>query len=195
MVTARQTRTTALGALALALALTGCGGGSGDAKAPPTTAAPAATAPAPAPATSSADPEAAEKRAVLAAYASMWAEQMKAYAKADAKGTDLGKYTSLDALGQFRVDLARMKQAGTIGTGTLGHEPKVTALDTTGKLPRATIEDCLDLSGWKAVRVKTGEPIPLPSNQPRRYIATATAEKWPNGWMVTVYKPHGERTC
>ncbi|WP_281181693.1 hypothetical protein [Streptomyces exfoliatus] len=40
-----------------------------------------------------------------------------------------------------------MKKAGTIGTGELGHAPKVTVLDTTRKLPKATIEDCLDLSG------------------------------------------------
>ncbi|MEU1867845.1 hypothetical protein [Streptomyces gardneri] len=197
MVTARHTRTAApaFAALALVLTLAGCGGGDGDAKAPATTAPPTTATATPAPATSSADPEATEKKAVLAAYGSMWAEQMKAYGKADAKGTALEKYASLDALGQFRIDLARMKQAGTIGTGKLGHAPTVTMLDMTGKLPKATIEDCLDLSGWKAVRVKTGEPIPLPSNQPRRYIATATAEKWPQGWMVVTYAPEGARTC
>lgn len=195
--TDRHTRTAApaLAALALALTLTGCGssdddGAKAQASTPPTT-----TTVAPAPATPSADPETIEKQAVLAAYGSMWAEQMKAYAKADAKGTDLQKYTSLDALGQFRIDLARMKKAGTIGTGELGHTAEVTMLNTTGKVPKATIQDCLDLTGWKAVRVKTGEPIPLPSNQPRRYIATATAEKWPNGWMILTYTPDGTRTC
>ncbi|MFD4142844.1 hypothetical protein [Streptomyces sp. NPDC058572] len=132
---------------------------------------------------------------MLKAYDSMWAEQMKAYRKADAKGTDLQKYATGKALGKFEVDLARMKQAGTVGTGEVGHEPKVTGLDTSGKLPTATLQDCIDLSGWKAQRAETGEPIPLPSNQPRRYVATATAEKWPGGWMVTDYTPDGARTC
>ncbi|MFE3124036.1 hypothetical protein ACFXHD_11515 [Streptomyces hydrogenans] len=61
-------------------------------------------------------------------------------------------------LAKFELDLARMKQAGTIG-----HAPAVATLDLSGKLPPATIWGCIDLSRWKAVRVKTGEPIPLPS--------------------------------
>ncbi|MFF6794546.1 hypothetical protein ACFY9C_36385 [Streptomyces filamentosus] len=195
--TTRQARARAAvlgGGLALALALTGCTADT-DAKARTLpTPAPAVTV-TPAPATTSVDLQAKEKAAVLAAYSSMWTEQMKAYAKADAKGTDLAKYTSLDALVRFRLDLAQMKKAGTVATGTLGHEPEVTALDTTSTPLKATVQDCLDLSGWTTTRVQTGETIPLPSAQPRRYRATATAEKWPSGWMILTYTPQGQQSC
>ncbi|MCX4451759.1 hypothetical protein [Streptomyces sp. NBC_01789] len=196
MTTVRRMRTAALcGAMPLALLVAGCGGSGGDAK--PSEAAPAASQPAPAPASSSAapkDPDAAQKRAVLAAYASMWGEQMKAYKVADATGTDLKRYAALTALSKLRLDLAQMKKSGTRGTGTLGHEPTVMELKTDGKLPTATLQDCIDLSQWKAVRT-SGEPVPLPSNQPRRYLATAKAEQWPGGWMITDYTPNGARTC
>ncbi|MER5740464.1 hypothetical protein ABT117_33025 [Streptomyces sp. NPDC002262] len=195
--TTRQNRARAavLGGLAFVLALAGCTADTdekGTTKpAPPTVEPPVLTDTPPA----TPDPQAADKEAALKAYTAMWTEQMKAYAKADTKGTNLEKYVSLVALGQIRLDLARMKQAGTVATGELGHEPEVTALDTTGPLSKATVQDCLDLSGWKTVRVKTGETIPLPSAQPRRYLATATVEKWPTGWIVTTYTPDGEHTC
>lgn len=51
---------------------------------------------------------------------------MKAYRHASAKGTQLEKYATLDALGQFRNDLARMKEAGTVVRGEIGHDAKVT---------------------------------------------------------------------
>ncbi|TXR91755.1 hypothetical protein EAO73_35830 [Streptomyces sp. col6] len=181
------------GAVPLALLMAGCGGGGGDAK--PSEAAPAASQPAPASSSATpTDPDAAQKRAVLTAYASMWAEQMKAYKVADATGTDLKRYAALTALSKLRLDLAQMKKSGTRGTGTLGHEPEVTELNTGGKLPTAILQDCIDLSQWKAVRT-SGEPVPLPSNQPRRYLATAKAEKWPDGWMITDYTPNEARTC
>ncbi|MGW2090172.1 hypothetical protein [Streptomyces sp. NPDC001880] len=193
MMTTRPRRTAALyGAVPLALLLAGCGGGDDAAK--PSGAPPAASA-TPAPATSTTDPQAADKAAVLASYTSMWGEQMQAYRKADAKGTDLKKYAALDALSKFEADLAHMKKNSTVIRGDLGHSPKVTALDTAGKLPKATVQDCVDLAKWETLDTKTGKPIPLPSAQPLRYVATATAEKWPGGWMITDYAPDGARTC
>ncbi|MFJ2590868.1 hypothetical protein [Streptomyces sp. NPDC087538] len=179
------------GAVPLALLLAGCGGGDDGSK--PSAAPPAASRPAPA--TSAADPDAADKAAVLASYTSMWGEQMKAYRQADAKGTDLKKYAALNALSKFEADLAHMKKNSTVIRGDLGHSPKVTALDTAGKLPKATVQDCVDLAKWETLDTKTGKPIPLPTSQPLRYVATATAEKWPGGWMITDYTPDGARTC
>ncbi|MFD9791369.1 hypothetical protein ACFWXK_10500 [Streptomyces sp. NPDC059070] len=143
---------------------------------------------------SSAPPDNAEKTAVLASYNAMWVQQMKAYRKADDKGTDLAKYAALNALSKFQLDLAHMRKAGTVGTGQVGHTPRVGTLDTTGKLPKATVTDCIDLSKWKAVRAN-GEPLPLPTNQPVRYVASASAERWNGRWMVTDYIPDGTRTC
>ncbi|WP_406396485.1 hypothetical protein [Streptomyces sp. NBC_00887] len=178
----------------LALALAGCGGGSDDAK-PQTAPSAASTAP-PAVSASPPDPDAADKTAVLASYTAMWVEQMKAYRKASPDGTKLDDYATLDALSAFERDLAHMKKSGTIGTGQLGHEPEVAELDMEAKIPTATVEDCIDLSKWKAERTPSGEVVPLPTAQPLRYVATATVERWDNErWMVTAYKPDGSRSC
>ncbi|MEW2233189.1 hypothetical protein AB0886_13750 [Streptomyces sp. NPDC024062] len=171
--------------------LTGCGGG-GDAK--PCAATTAAFS-APAVSASPADPDAAEKAAVLASYTSMWVEQMKAYRVASPDGTKLDDFATLDALSMFERDLATMKKNNTRVTGGVGHDAEVAELDMAAKIPTATVEDCIDLSKWKAERT-TGEPIPLPTAQPLRYIATATVERWDNNrWMVTEYKPDGKQTC
>ncbi|MEU7031412.1 hypothetical protein AB0A60_32550 [Streptomyces sp. NPDC046275] len=192
MVTVRHTRTPAAALVVLALALTGCTNTGADAK-PPATTAPTTTA---APTTAPADPQAAEKTAVLAAFEGMWAERTKATAKADSKGTALRKYTTLDALSKIENNLARMREAGIVIRGGLGHSgTTVTALDMTPKTPKATVTTCVDLSTYERYKAKEKRPIPLPTNQPVKYIATATMQKWPNGWMVTDYTPHGDRQC
>lgn len=176
------------GALTLALTLVGCGGDGKDAK-------PSFAPSTPAPATSKADPQAAEKQAVLASYDAMTTEELKAYKKADASGTDLEKYATLDALGQIRNALARMREAGTVVRGEIGHDAEVTALDMDAQTPKATLSDCVDLSKYETYDTKAKKVIPLPTEQPLRYVATATAEKWPNGWMVTAVNFQGGPTC
>ncbi|MFD7973683.1 hypothetical protein [Streptomyces clavifer] len=178
MVTARQTRlrTRPMAlyvTVGLSLALTaGCGGGSDDAK-PQTLPSAASSAP-PAASASPPDPDAADKTAVLA--------------------SKLADFATLDALSAFERELAHMKKSGTIGTGQLGHEPEVAELDMEAKIPTATVEDCIDLSKWKAERTPSGEVVPLPTAQPLRYVATATVERWDNQrWMVTAYQPDGGR--
>jgi hypothetical protein len=82
--------------LCAALSLTACGS-SGDSEdraegTPTPTRPPETDAPA--------DPQAAERKAVLQAYSKMWDEQVKAYRKADLAGTDLDEYA---AARRFRV--------------------------------------------------------------------------------------------
>lgn len=193
MVTARQKRVAALcGGVALALGLSGCGGGDGDGK---PSAAPSAAASTPGAAKASADPQAVEKAAVLAVYEAMSAEQAKAYKVASAKGTQLEKYATLNALSKVELDLARMKQAGTVVRGEIGHDAKVTALDMDAKTPKATLSDCVDLSKYETYDTKAGKVIPLPTEQPLRYVATVTAERWDGRWMVTDINPQGGPTC
>ncbi|MGW0792617.1 hypothetical protein ACWD04_31460 [Streptomyces sp. NPDC002911] len=122
-------------------------------------------------------------------------EQMKAYRKASPDGTKLDHYATLDALSAFERDLAHMKKNTTVSRGELGHEPEATALDIDVKLPTATVQDCIDISKWQTLDTKTDKPIPLPTAQPLRYVATATVEHWDAGrWMVTEYKPDRSRT-
>ena len=80
--------------------------------------------------------------------------------------------------------------------GELGHSGTVvTTLDLTHKTPKAVVTTCVDLSTYERYKTKEKRPVPMPSNQPLKYLATTALEKWPNGWMVTDYTPHGDRQC
>ncbi|WP_234433354.1 hypothetical protein [Streptomyces sp. NRRL WC-3549] len=176
---------------ALAGALTACGGGGTADGKPPT----AASSAGPAVSASPVEPEAADRAAALEAYTAMWAERMEAYRQASTEGTDLKRYATHDALGGLERELTRMKENDTVIRGDLGHAPEVTALEA-GARRTAKIEDCLDLSQWRTLDTTTGWPIPLPSGQPRRYVATATVQRSDGGrWMVTEYTQDSARTC
>ncbi|RVU15138.1 hypothetical protein EOT10_39810 [Streptomyces antnestii] len=181
-------------ALAVLAAVSGCSsddGASGGSKQPPST--PASHAkPEHSP---SSDPNASQKKAVLAVYDAMSAEQAKAYHQASAKGTDLEKYASLDALSKIELDLGRMKEAGTVVRGKLGHDPDV-KLAMDAKPPKATIKDCVDLSEYRIYDTKAKKVKPLPPEQPVRYVLTVKAERWDGGrWMVTDINPQGGPEC
>ncbi|MFI5688389.1 hypothetical protein [Streptomyces sp. NPDC051636] len=179
-------------ALCAALTLAACSSSDGDSKGSAHTSAPTSSKPS---STASADPQAAEKKAVLSAYDAFWTEQVKAYAQGDIKGTDLKKYATKEALGGVMGDVLVMKKAGTATTGTPKHRTEVAAITLSGSTPTATVEDCLDISNWKTVKKKSGEVQPFPSNQPLRYITTGKAEKWGKQWMITKLTPEGDRTC
>ncbi|WP_257042317.1 hypothetical protein [Streptomyces sp. TLI_55] len=128
-------------------------------------------------------------------YDTFWAEQVKAYAQGDTKGTELKKYATKEALGGVLGDLLVMKKAGTATKGAPTHRAEVTALVLSGSTPTATVEDCLDISNWKTIKKQSGQVQPFPSNQPLRYITTAKAEKWGKQWMITKLTPEGDRRC
>ncbi|MFF4317090.1 hypothetical protein [Streptomyces sp. NPDC001507] len=140
-------------------------------------------------------PQATEKAAVLAAYNRYWQEQTKAYAQADITGTDLKKYATKKALTRAMGDVLVMQKAGTATTGSPSHDVTVTTLSLTAKVPTARLQDCLDISKWRTVNKKTGKVQAFPSNQRLRYVATATAEKWGEQWMITDLTPDGSRSC
>ncbi|MGW0770761.1 hypothetical protein [Streptomyces sp. NPDC002676] len=174
------------------LALAACSSSDGDNKASAHTSAPASS---PSTSSASADPEAVEKAAVLKTYDAFWTEQVKAYAQGDVQGTDLKKYATEKALGEAMGDVLVMKKGGNATTGAPKHRAQVTQLTLTGAIPKAVVQDCLDISTWKTVNRKSGKVQPFPSNQPLRYITTSTAEKWGKRWMITEVTPEGDRTC
>jgi hypothetical protein len=181
--------------MAVAGLLTGCGDFGGDGK-PAST--PAASAEPLAPAASTAaspGPQAADKAKVLAVYRAMTEAEAEAYRTGTDKGTGLERYASLDALGQTRLDLVRMKEAGTVVRGEIGHDPEVTSLDLEAKTPTAKLSDCIDLSKYQTYDERAKKVIPLPSEQPLRYTATATAERWDGRWMITRVNTQGGGTC
>ncbi|WP_395100696.1 hypothetical protein [Streptomyces noursei] len=174
-----------------ALTATSCSGrASGGADAKPTPATPSSVKPAP---TKSADPESAAKQEVLAVYGNYWAAQVKAYAQGSEKGTGLQKYATLDALGRSRTDLLNLSGAGNAMKGAPKHDAKVTALGLDKKTPDATITDCLDISSWQTINRKTGKVLTLSHGNLTRYLTVVSAEKWPNGWMITKVQPMGRK--
>ncbi|MEV8597329.1 hypothetical protein [Streptomyces sp. NPDC052012] len=182
----------------LVMVVAGCGSGgsnSRDADHGGAAASPSAQPTSRASTSAPADPDAAVKAAVLAAYDGMTTEQAKAYRQASAKGTALRKYATLDALSKIELDLYRMKEAGTVVRGEIGHDAKVTDLDMEAATPKATLSDCVDLSTYQTYDVKAKKVIPLPSEQPLRYIATAKAERWDGRWLVTDINPQGGGSC
>lgn len=78
---------------------------------------------------------------VLAVYRAMTEAEAEAYRTGTDKDTGLERYATLDALGQTRLDLARMKEAGTVVRGEIGHDPEVTSLDLEAKTPTANRVD------------------------------------------------------
>ncbi|MFI8909062.1 hypothetical protein CLM85_15955 [Streptomyces albidoflavus] len=182
----------AAGVVVLAVLLAGCGGE--PAAAPGPKASPEASAEPSDSASASADPKAKERAAVLAAYRGMWREQAVAYRKASPEGTRLETYVSGEALAMLRLDLRQMKEAGRRANGRVGHEPEVGRVDLDASPPTAQLTDCIDLADWQETR--DGEPLPMPSEQPMRYRASAMAEQWEDGrWRIITYTPHGEQTC
>ena len=148
-------------------------------------------------ASTSASPDAQAKAEdeVRTAYSALWGEQVKAYAQADIKGTDLKKYATKDALAQAMGDVLVMQKAGTATKGAPVNDVTDVTVTLTGKTPTATLRDCLDLSNCRTVKKKTGAVKPFPTNQPLRYVTTATAEKWGTQWMITELTPDGSSTC
>ncbi|GGM20686.1 hypothetical protein GCM10010129_76260 [Streptomyces fumigatiscleroticus] len=173
--------------------MSACSSSDGDSKA--STQPPTAVSPSSSPSSSPTDAYAEEKAAALAAYSGMTTEQAKAYRQASIKGTALEKYATLDALSRIELDSYRMKEAGTVVRGEIGHDAEVTGLDMTSKTPRATLSDCVDLSRYETYDTKAKKVIPLPTNQPVRYRATAEAERWDGHWMVTDIDTRGGGSC
>ncbi|MEV2256882.1 hypothetical protein AB0I94_41145 [Streptomyces sp. NPDC050147] len=142
----------------------------------------------------SACPLAQDKQAVLKVYERMWEEQVKAYAAADLKGTDLKKYAAAGAYARARLDVEGLQKKGIFAKGKPGHKTKVTSTDLKRQVPRAELSDCLNTSTWKYFYRKTGKPVPLPEGNMTRYVTTVKAEKWGKQWKILELTPH-QRAC
>ncbi|MFI1169177.1 hypothetical protein ACH4UM_37860 [Streptomyces sp. NPDC020801] len=174
-----------------AFALSACGSSS-DGKDKGSGSAPVASTPAPT--TSSADPQAAERQAVLDAYSNYWKEQAKAYKTGTIEGTDLKKYAVGDAVARVESDLMTMKQNGVIADGAPRSAARVTDLDLQSQPAKATLSDCLDISTWKRLYRSTGKEVPAPQGRINRYLTVAKAEKWGKQWKILSATPE-QKAC
>ena len=187
-----RTYATALLVTGSLMALAGCSESPAEDDSPSASASPSSTAPSASP---SPDGRSRAENEVRTAYLALWREQVKAYAQADIKGTELKKYATKDALARAMGDVLVMQKAGTVTKGAPVNDVTDVTVTLTGKTPTATLRDCLDISNWRTAKKKTGAVQPFPTNQPLRYVTTATAEKWGKRWMITKLTPDGDSKC
>lgn len=153
-------------------------------------AAPGSSSPSPSPSSS----ESVDEAAVLEAYSRMWDEQVKAYAKGDATGTDLSKYAAALALSGTEDDLKDLRSRGIVTTGSPMHKTAVDAIEMDKKVPYAKLTDCLDTTGWKFIYSKSGKPVEMPEDRLIRYVTKVDAERWGKQWKIVDVVPQ-QRAC
>ncbi|MFI7103289.1 hypothetical protein ACIBK8_28535 [Streptomyces sp. NPDC050161] len=132
------------------------------------------------------------REAVLKSYAGMRAEQVKAYAVGKASGTDLTKYASDKALARIESELFQFRQAGVVFKGK--PTSKVTDLMLSLPAHKATVTECFDTSGWKAVAKSSGKDV-TGKNQVRRYTVTGAVRTIGDRWMVVSLDMDKQRPC
>ncbi|MFF1400799.1 hypothetical protein ACFVZD_44620 [Streptomyces sp. NPDC058287] len=128
------------------------------------------------------------------AYARMWEEQAKAYAKADPTGTHLSTYSAAINWAETKNDLKDLKSKGIVATGEPGHEVKLTGIKPDKKVPWAGLTDCLDTTDWKFIYSKSGKAVPMPADRLKRYVTEIQAEKWGKQWKIVDVK-RLQRAC
>ncbi|MFC0843545.1 hypothetical protein ACFH04_07325 [Streptomyces noboritoensis] len=145
---------------------------------------PASSKPSPTRTAASRSPSSTADAAIIAAYSGSWDAQAEAYSKASSAGTNLQKNTTFKALADVESDLVAMRKAGQVTTGRPVIRPRVVTV-THGRVPTATVVDCVDTTNWTLVDKASKRKVPLPTTRLITYVSTATLEQWGTTWMVT----------
>lgn len=139
------------------------------------------------------DAEAASK-AALAAYAGYLAASSEASADPDPAHPALARYLADPLLTRVRDTVRDLETHGAMRTGKMISDPRVSALDLTADPPTVSIQDCIDSSGYKMVYTESKKPVPGTAGG--RYVATATATRYPDGrWLISHGAIHQDQPC
>ncbi|MET8906249.1 hypothetical protein [Micromonospora sp. NPDC004551] len=180
-------RETCLLSLALLTATAGCGS-EPEAAAGPLIGRGAAPA-----AHSTAEEEAAGK-AALAAYSGYLDASRAASARSDPGHPALARFVADPLLTRVRVAIRDAKEHGAMRTGTLVSDPTVVSVDLAADPPTVEIQDCLDATGYRLVYAKDRRVVP--GTRGGRYLATATATRYPDGrWLISAGAGHQDQPC
>jgi hypothetical protein len=138
--------------------------------------------------------EAAAAEAALAAYAGYLAASQKAEQTGNHRHPDLKKYLADPLLTRVRLAIRDAKENGAMRTGSLISDPTVTSV-TLDSVPAAvSIQDCIDATKYKLVNRDDKKAIPGTANG--RYLATATATRYPDGrWLISEGAAHEDQPC
>ncbi|WP_370124027.1 hypothetical protein [Streptacidiphilus sp. MAP12-33] len=134
---------------------------------------------------------------VLWVYRSYWDAQIRAMSTGQADGSNLSTYATGAALSESYADVVRLLGDGLLMAGQPVSHPVVTAI---GALPgdpkesQATLQDCLDVSGWHQVSAHGGR-ITDPGSRLTRYPLIVTARTVQGAWMISEITRETGRTC
>ncbi|MFG2054146.1 hypothetical protein ACGFI9_08930 [Micromonospora sp. NPDC048930] len=147
-----------------------------------------------APAGHSAADEQAAGKAALAAYSGYLEASRVASARSDPAHPALPRFLADPLLTRVRVAIRNAKEHGAMRTGKLVSDPTVVGVDLAADPPTVEIQDCLDATGYRLVYAKDHRVVP--GTRGGRYLATATATRYPDGrWLINAGAAHQEQPC
>jgi hypothetical protein len=145
----------------------------------------------------SADPDAAAREQVLAAYHGMWASMVEIYTSGtldEANGTDLQKYAADKALAGIRASAVYYQNQNLVLKGEPVLDPNVTSIDLSANPPTAQITSCVDSTHFLPVDKNTGKPAKLASNV-FRHVENSTAIEDSGTWLITQSVIQQDQAC
>ncbi|MEU1836215.1 hypothetical protein [Micromonospora chersina] len=142
---------------------------------------------------SGAEEESAGK-AALAAYSGYLDASRAASARSDPGHPALARFLADPLLTRVRVSIREAKEHGAMRTGRLVSDPTVVTVDLAADPPTVEIQDCLDATGYRLVYAKDRRVVP--GTRGGRYLATATATRYPDGrWLISAGAGHQDQPC
>ncbi|MEU8296080.1 hypothetical protein AB0C04_02175 [Micromonospora sp. NPDC048909] len=140
-----------------------------------------------------ADEQAAGK-AALNAYSGYLAASRTAGRRSDPHAPELSRFLADPLLTRVRMAIREAKEHGAMRTGTLKSDPTVTAVSLDSVPATVEIQDCLDATGYRLVYAKDQRVVP--GSGAKRYLATATATRYPDGrWLISAGAAHQDQPC
>lgn len=137
---------------------------------------------------------AAAEKAALAAYTGYLEATRKAEAARDPFHPELTKYLADPLLTRVRLTIRDAKEHGAMRTGTLVSDPAVTEVSLATVPATVSIQDCIDATKYRLVDVKSRKVVP--GSVSGRYLATATASRYPDGrWLIHEGAAHQDQPC
>ncbi|WP_152627882.1 hypothetical protein [Streptacidiphilus neutrinimicus] len=134
---------------------------------------------------------------VLRAYRGYWSAQVRAMSTGHADGSDLSTYATGEALSDSYANVVRLVSAGLLMSGAPQIHPVVTSVGPLRGDPaeqQATLQDCLDVSGWHQVTAQGGRTSE-PGDRLLRYPLEVTARTVGGAWMISQVTRETGRTC
>jgi hypothetical protein len=134
------------------------------------------------------------RKAALAAYSGYLDASRAASARSDPRHPALARFLADPLLTRVRLAIREAKEHGAMRTGTLISDPTVTSVDLAADPPTVDIQDCLDSTGYRLVYARDHRVVP--GSGGGRYLATATATRYPDGrWLISSGAAHQDQPC